>query len=39
MAFTFLSGLAPVGAALLARQTGVPACAALSFLAALVMRR
>jgi MFS transporter, MHS family, proline/betaine transporter len=47
VAFTFLSGLAPVGAALLARQTGVPAnaayimigCALLSFLAALVMRR
>ena len=47
IAFTFLSGLAPLGAALLARQTGVPAtaayimigCAALSFLAALVMHR
>ncbi len=47
MAFTFLSGLAPVGAALLARQTGVPAnaayimigCALLSFIAALVIRR
>jgi MFS family permease len=47
IAFTFLSGLAPVGAALLARQTGVPAnaayimigCAALSFLAGLVIHR
>ena len=47
IAFTFLSGLAPVGAALLAHNTGVAAnaayimigCAALSFLAALVMHR
>ena len=47
IAFTFLSGLAPLGAALLARQTSVAAnaayimigCAALSFLAALVMHR
>lgn len=47
LAFTFFSGLAPVVAALLARSSGVPAtaayymigCAALSFAAALVMRR
>src|SRR5688572_21901185 len=47
LAFTFFSGLAPVVAALLARNTGVPAtaafymigCAALSFVAALVMHR
>jgi MFS family permease len=47
LAFTFFSGLAPVVAALLARNTGVAAtaayymigCAALSFLAALVMHR
>lgn len=47
LAFTFFSGLAPVVAALLARETGVAAtaayymigCAALSFAAALVMHR
>ena len=47
LAFTFFSGLAPVVAALLARNTGVAAtaayymigCAALSFVAALVMHR
>ena len=47
LAFTFFSGLAPVVAALLARNTGVAAtaayymigCAALSFAAALVMHR
>jgi MFS family permease len=47
IAFTFLSGLAPLGAALLAHRTSMPAnaayimigCAALSFLAALVMHR
>jgi MFS family permease len=47
LAFTFFSGLAPVVAALLARNTGVAAtaayymigCAALSFVASLVMHR
>jgi MHS family proline/betaine transporter-like MFS transporter len=47
LAFTFFSGLAPVVAALLARNTGVAAtaayymigCAAVSFTAALVMSR
>jgi MFS family permease len=47
LSFTFFSGLAPVVAALLARETGVAAtaayymigCAALSFVAALVMHR
>jgi len=47
LAFTFFSGLAPVVAALLARNTGVAAtaayymigCAAISFVAALVMHR
>ncbi|HEY3518952.1 MAG TPA: MFS transporter [Gammaproteobacteria bacterium] len=47
LAFTFFSGLAPVVAALLARNTGVAAtaayymigCAALSFVAALFMHR
>jgi MFS transporter, MHS family, proline/betaine transporter len=47
IAFTLFSGLAPVVAALLARETGVAAtaayymigCAALSFVAALVMHR
>jgi MFS family permease len=47
LAFTLFSGLAPVVAALLARNTGVAAtagyymigCAALSFVAALVMHR
>ncbi|HEX6999577.1 MAG TPA: MFS transporter [Gammaproteobacteria bacterium] len=47
LGFTVFSGLAPVVAALLARNTGVPAtaayymvgCAALSFAAALVMHR
>ena len=47
LSFTFFSGLAPVVAALLARNTGVAAtaayymigCAALSFVAALVMHR
>jgi MFS family permease len=47
IAFTFLSGLAPLGAAVLAQQTKVAAnagyimvgCAALSFLAGLVMHR
>ena len=47
LSFTFFSGLAPVVAALLARNTGAPAtaayymigCAALSFVAALVMHR
>jgi MFS family permease len=47
LSFTFFSGLAPVVAALLARETGIAAtaayymigCAALSFAAALVMHR
>src|SRR5262245_13057222 len=47
LAFTFFSGLAPVVAALLARNTGVPAtaayymigCALVTFVAALVMHR
>jgi hypothetical protein len=47
IAFTFLSGLAPVGAALVAHNTGVPAnaayimifCALLSFCAGLAMHR
>jgi MFS family permease len=47
LSFTFFSGLAPVVAALLAQRTGVAAtaayymvgCAALSFVAALVMHR
>ncbi|MEY4641025.1 MAG: hypothetical protein RLZZ227_1019 [Pseudomonadota bacterium] len=47
LSFTLLSGLAPVLAVVLARETGVPAsaayfmigCAALSFIGALVMHR
>lgn len=47
LSFTLLSGLAPVVAAILARETGVPAsaaffmigCAALSFIGALMMHR
>ncbi len=47
LSFTFFSGLAPVVATLLARNTGIPAtaayymigCALLSFIAALVMHR
>jgi MHS family proline/betaine transporter-like MFS transporter len=47
LSFTLLSGLAPVVATILARETGVPAsaaffmigCAALSFIGALVMHR
>jgi MFS family permease len=47
LSFTLLSGLAPVVAVILARETGVPAsaayymigCAALSFIGALLMHR